>query len=1317
MSDSENSKNNDKDLQECCVSDEGDGNNNRDVEDDKSGIGTLSEYNAVVERTEVGESSSGAWNRNVSNALQYSEGMNREDLANVKPKALRRHTEGNLVNQSSERNAGFRKHSFAGSRRNNIQEDDYEVKTTAPRLYEKETQPEKGSVKFGHKTSRRYTDGVLPHQMSSGNTGLRRHTFAGGSRNDVYEDDYQLDVDTSRLSNAEMKGKRSSENFRSKGSRRYTESDIPSQTSSKNSHQRRHTFAGGRRNDVNADDYQREIDASRLSSAETKEEKSPENFQPKGSRRFTESDMLGQISSRNADQRRHIFAGSRRKDIYNNDYQPFVDRSRLSSAEMKEQSSENFRPKGSRRYTESDIRSQTCSRNADQRRHTFAGNSRKDIYEDDYQPEIDTSRLSSAEKAEKPKGSRRYTESDKHIHGQTSSRNAGHRRHTLTGSRLDDIEEDDYLAETNTSAFSKSFSDTEIDVAKDFNRNLFRSQNSNISRRNTFAGDIVGGLRELLGKTVEGYHGNTSRFPDKGSNPDVLSEDDIRDCKTETLDEDVISTSKDEQNLMQVRGQYEAFKRHTIAGYGSEYNHGRIPSRNWFTSDEPDTKIKLGDRQRSSFKRHTIAGTSHGMDVLLGEDERKLLQNLAKSPQRIEYVEDKRLPERTLSINQGIVGEIQQDIVLDYIPAPLKQHSVSGQVYVPDVNLDKDTGIDGQPRRSSLSQRHTIHTDRQGDIPKPRTRGRATHDGLVQDRQFILQDSFNDNKTDREDCLTRSVRRGSTGGDVEVDKLPFNNEHSIGNTDNSTRKNSAYGRPFEHRDSLHRREDEMEKNVKKIERYYVSSDNQTDREYAPRTPRSSSPYITSDNELRIHERDALRSTNIFVEEANPTNSMKIQTPGMSITRSGVQHREVVANQQTKDLKTNTISTNYIALSSSVAPLPESRVNNGVVQPGSQMMPTRNILLRGQDEQGNKLKFHLSVIEEESDEEYYRELEMQSQETEEDHVSTNGVKTVTMTRSQCHSGESGLVENEKHIQQPSTSIIISNDGVAINDQGQSEISLSRNMESHSCTRAKDFKQHVRCHVHTSVETTSGTGQENVKQTEQQRENEKSERDVISIAHKSVQSEQTSSKSHSDTHIDLSHKKDDTSSGLPCSLHGKYQLHHPICCWHMTNNRCNECNVKQRGGVTRELNENNDTITSETTDSELSQTNQTSERFNEHAQKTKRPSDIFPNCGDGLQIGTAVKKALEAKPYYTESIQGKVQDLKHQSDTSSERGDYKTAQESSICEDDFKDIKLYSDAGWSSVHHKSGRKRRHRKSYKNKPRRKGSFERHRVCYVTL
>ncbi len=76
---------------------------------------------------------------------------------------------------------------------------------------------------------------------------------------------------------------------------------------------------------------------------------------------------------------------------------------------------------------------------------------------------------------------------------------------------------------------------------------------------------------------------------------------------------------------------------------------------------------------------------------------------------------------------------------------------------------------------------------------------------------------------------------------------------------------------------------------------------------------------------------------------------------------------------------------------------------------------------------------------------------------------------------------------------------------------------------------------------------------------------------------------------------------------------------------------------------------------------------------------------------------------------------VQDPRPPRDTSSERGDYMTAQESSITENDFNDIKFHSGGGPSSVLRKTRKKRRHHKSYKSNSRRRGSFERHRVCYV--
>jgi hypothetical protein len=1141
-----------------------------------------------------------------------------------------------------------------------------------------------------------------------------------------------------------------STNFQPKASRRHTEGNLLDQSSKRNPGLRRHTFAGSRHNNIEDDDYQAKSTTPRLYEKRMKPEKDSINFEPKGSRRYTEGDIPHQMSSKNTGQRRHTFAGGRRKDIYENDHQPKIETSRSSSAEMKAQSSKTFEPKGSRRYTESDIPSQTVSRNAGERRHTFAGGRLYNIEEDGHQPESNTSRYPSAEMKRRkgsenvmPRGSRRHTEGE--ISSQTFSRNVGTRRHTFAGSKLDDIEEDEYETQNNTAKLSKSFSDTEIEVARDFNNrgdDLFRSQNSRITRRNTVAGDIVEELRELLGNTVDN---NTSRFSEKRhtiadmrvrSNPDVLSEDDIRDPKTED-DDDVISTSEDEQNLKQVRGQYEAFKRHTIAGDGSEYGHGRTPSRNWFTSDEPDPKIDLDDGQLSRpksaiLKRHTIAGTGRDMNVLKDKGVRK-------SSQQINYSEDKRPARRTTSIDRESLDE------------PFKRNSISGQEYVRDVNLDKNEDIK-MDRPLSLSRRHTIHADRQTDISKPQTKRRATHGGFLPKRELTLQDSVKDDQSGSR-RQSSPVRRESTGGSVGVDELSSDYGHDdFGDGTKNTQ--STYQHPF---DSLHPRDNEEGENSqqgntrrtkpnenyndayddtsgggRQIERYYVYGADVIDRQHDRRTPRNSSPYILSDNKLHVDEGDGLKNTNISVDEASPTYA--IQTPGLTLTRSGNEHKKFVANQQARDSNTGGISSNYVALSSSIAPSPK---NDDGDQLNSQIVPTRNILLRGQDERGNKIKFNLSVIEEEDGDEYYQELEMQSQETKGHHVSTNDLKTVTMTKSLA--GESGLSKNatrlmENHEHMPRTSIVLSKDSVAVNDHGRNEIWMSRGVEPVpdqrcSCNATKTLKQQ-RCKLHTSVEPTAGIRKEKERQTEQQKENEKSEHDVISVAHKSVQSEETFSKSHRNTPDGQSYKQNGGSCLPCCSLHGKYQLHHPICCWHMTNEQCGECKVKQRRKVINELKETNNTIITETAESDIRSSDNSQESdslvdeavqtFSDYAQETKhlnegKAHDICRKCGGGLEIVTGGNKTGETKP--DKSIQAKVQDSRHQLDTSSERGDYKTAQESSISEDDFNDIKIYSDERSSSVHRKTGRRRPHRKSYKNKSRRKGSFERHRVCYVTL
>ena len=1155
-------------------------------------------------------------------------------------------------------------------------------------------------------------------------------------------------------------------------------------------------------NETNASDYGEGIRSG--FAKEMNREKVSVNMERKSSRRHTEGDVRNQSSERNTGLRRHTFASSRHSNVDQDDYQPETRASRLSSEEMKQgKASMNSELKGSRRHTESDLLDQSSERNTGLRRHTLAGRRRVNIDEDDYQPESNSSRFVREEikrrrgSINSPKGSRRHTESD--VHNQTSERNAGHRRYTFAGSRLDNIEEDDFQAATNMSRLYKSFSDTGIHVARDFDEgdNSFRPQNYNISRRNTVAGDIVEGLRELLGKSVEGDNGNTSRLSNKGKrhtvanihvpgNPDVPLRDDIRDPKPETSDDDDISTSEDEQNMRRTREQYGSFKRHTIAGDGSECNQGRIQSRGWFTSDKPDTRINPDNRQppkSAVLKRHTIAGTTRqDMDTLIDGDELRSLQQLARSSQGRKYLADTRQPRRTSTIHRGSVDETQGDGLPDNIPTPLKRHSASGQEYIRDVILDKDEDIriDRLPLGSSLSRRHTVHSGRQ-DVqlgatavdPELRTKRRGTHAGFTQVHEFTLHGGLKDEQS-RSRRESGPVGRGKTESDVGygVDELSLNRErqqdHNVDQVD--TTIHPVCGHPFENRDSLEAEEDGLGQNFEGIERpvernencdiypgedgqkekYYVYSDHETDRHYVPRTPRNSSRYILSDNELHIHEDDAPRGTNIIVEDTNPTNSMKIQTPRFTITRSGqneiqhhgqkslvyhasemdqthgetrVQHEEVVTSQQSKDLNTGTVSSNYFVLRRSVAPSAEIKRNESGSQSGVQMIPARNILLRGQDEQGNKLKFNLSVIEEEGDEKYYREMEIQSQETSDDRVSAQqfvhicNQKPVTMTKNQGPPNHI-TIENMQNLKK---------DGSGT--EGKRQV-VDSNNENNPCQRS--------CYKpHTSAEATSGEGNEMVSQKTQQKENDKS----VEISEKTgrMKADEKSaiskfSKSHRKESDSRSHKTDGNLPLPCCSLHGKYQLHHPICCWHMSNNQCDECKAKQsRKSETAESDVKSGDLSRETSQTSESLAEETGQKFSDPAQETKyiskskqqkacpncihdlqetrqkndsKADEVCPKCGGGLQIATVGKN--ETKTGNSENFQGTLEDSRPKRDTSSERGKYKTAQETS--EDDFNDIKLYSDEGSSSVHRT---KRRHRKSYKSKSRRKGSLERRRVC----
>ncbi len=1197
--------------------------------------------------------------------------MNRvyiKDSIEFDPKGSRRHTEGDVVNQSSERNAGPRRHTFAGSRPNNIEENDYRAGSTASRLSGEEMKRVymKDSIDFGPKGSRRHTEGDLVNQSSERNAGPRRHTFAGSRPNNIEENDYRAKSTASRLSGEEMTRvyMKDSIDFGPKGSRRHTEGDLVSQSSERNAGSRRHTFAGSRHNNIEENDYRAKSTASRLSGEEMKPVymKDSIDFGPKGSRRHTEGDLVSQSSDRNAGLRRHTFAGSRPNNIEENYYRAKSTPSRLSGEETKQaymKDSIDFDPIGSRRYTEGDLVNQSSALNDGQRRQTFAGTRPNNIEENDYRVESTASRLSGEEMKRvrdsinfDPKGSGRHTEG--YIPYQTPAGNDGQRRQTFAGSRR--IYDDDYQTETNTSRLTKSFSDSGIDVAKDFNNsdNLFRLQNSNISRRHTIVNDIVEGLRELPGKTVEEDNGNTSRFSNKGKRHTIADirvrgnsigslGDDNRYPETGTFNDADISTSEKEQNLRRIRGQYKAFKKHTIAGYGSEYKHGRTPSRYWFNRQFSAPKSAI-------LKRHTIAGTSRDMDVLRSRNEQKSLQNLPRSYQRIKYSEDKGQPRRSSTIHRGSVDEIQGDSVQDYIPIPLERHSVSGQEYVRDVILDKGEDIrkDSLPQESSLLRRHTWHSGRQDNavILEPQTRRRATHPGFVQHHHFTSQAGFNDEQSPNR-RESRPIERRNTGTNVGygVNELPVNNErlqdHSIDEVDSDTRNNSVYGHPFEYRDSLYPDEknydtyDNISGDDGQIERFYLYNDHETDRSYVPQTPRNSSPYILSDNKLHIHQGDSSRGTNIFVEDTNPINSMKIQIPGFTITSSGpnddranamgptrggttVEQKEVLANQHSRDVNTGAVASDYVAVSSPVAPLLDNRVNEGGAVSGLQMIPTRNIFLRRQDGRGNKLKYNLSVIEEEGDEEHNRELEMQSQETKGDHVSTNGLETVTITENQVRAGESEVsenaprfLENQKRVQQPNTSILISKHGVAINDDGRHEISISRSedfVRKCSCNQAGALEEHCKipCDKNDSdsssiaVEkrghvingnTHSDSCQHSCCKQKKENGNSSGEHDVISKPRKSVQSEQIAVKTDQlkdirEIAVSKSSKSHRNKPCLPCcSLHCKYQLHHTICCWHMTRNHCGERKVQQSRNKLGELKETEDTSTSETAESDV------------------------------------------------------------------------------------------------------------------------------------
>ena len=232
-------------------------------------------------------------------------------------------------------------------------------------------------------------------------------------------------------------------------------------------------------------------------------------------------------------------------------------------------------------------------------------------------------------------------------------------------------------------------------------------------------------------------------------------------------------------------------------------------------------------------------------------------------------------------------------------------------------------------------------------------------------------------------------------------------------------------------------------------------------------------------------------------------------------------------------------------------------------------------------------------------------------------------------------------------------------------------------------------------------------------------------------------------------DSRHHKHEGMFDLPCCpLHGKYQLHHPICCWHMINNQCGDCKamfIKMNTGKLQETSLTSQTSESDEESSDLSQeTNQSCENVQETVQKPndqlkdmgksgkQRPcslcaqdlekpkqrsestqtQEMCTDCG-ALQVVAGDEADNERQLTNADNIQS-GQDRTKLVDTSSEKGEYKTALETS--EENFNDAKIYSNGVSPSVHTRShGKKQYHQKSYERKPRKKQSFERRRVCFV--
>ena len=1057
----------------------------------------------------------------------------------------------------------------------------------------------------------------------------------------------------------EMSREKSSTNRET--SRRYTESDLISWPSERNARQRRHTFAGSQRENFEKNDHEAGGNLSTLSKKE-KEEISV-NFGPR------------------VGQRRHTFAGSQRQNIEANDHEAGGNLSTLSEKE-KEEISVNFGP------------------HVGQRRHTFAGSQRENIEENNHKARDNLSTLSKKEKGEisvnfEPHASRRYTDGD--LFNVTMKTNAGQRRHTFAGNRLDNIDDDNYLDENSTYKLSRSRSDTGIGVDLERSDALFRPQTYNISRRNTIAGNTVG-------KSVERERDNSLRAKRHtiagtrvGESTVMPLDGDFPYPKPGTVDDDLISKSEDEQNLRRFHSQHGMFKRHTVGGTACEYDQNGIPSKYTFGNDDLHSRIIPVYLQRdgpmaATFRRHTIAGTGHqDMDALIEKDDLRTFQNVAKSLHGRK--EDERLSKR--------------------------KRSVSGPEYFHDVISDEDVRIDHQPRELSPLGRHTVAA--RSFIPEYQTRRRATHPGFVQDHEFTLQDDFNDEQWH---SPTKSVARQSTDRILLFSREPSRAGVVYGRIDSvyehpheqfvDERQNfQGNAKPIGQNKDYEIRTDVCPSEDEQIPKYYVYEDRD----------RYSVPQTRQNNVAHVYEDEAPTVNDIIVASSIPNHG-----------GTKIQYEEAAINQQSSD-----------SVDSSVTPLPNNKLCEGGIQSGPYMFPAGNILLRGQDGRGNKLKFNLSVIEEESDEENYRRLA--TQETPADHISS----------------EQPI--HKCNYQKPATKYQEFN--ISKNQHRQCSCNLDKSLQYREANELSGEKCNAyRSSGNTQIIQKYGSGiKDRILDT-----SGKSvlERGVINEVcetsrSKKILEKEDQMKATGDTSVkklpksqrrktDSRSQKTDDTVVLPfCFSHCNYQLNHPICCWHMTNSLCDECKVKQRReNVSKPQGCTIEATQSEMKSSDLSQeTSRTSEGLvektglDEHRKETNyngncEPKQIDPKCvhelyeikkdgegqgvcatyGGGSQIAAKDdngNQTLETKTKNNENIQCKLQDSRPKCDTSSDRGEYKTAQETSVSEDDFSYLKLYSDDDLSSVHRKTRKKRHHRKSYKGRLMRKSSVERRMVCSV--